>query len=127
MEFLIHLKITVPRGINLVGISLTNESGPLAKKENVWRQLRPKEQQTDKNTFSRQQTISCMLFCETPDTDGELREACTMEIDSRVRSVAHELCDVNLISKVSTGDMVALGVKYHSSCLAACVQPRTTE
>ena len=60
-----------------------------------------------------------MLFCETPDTDGELREACTMEIDSRVRSVAHELCDVNLISKLSTGDMVALGAKYHSSGLAA--------
>ena len=42
-----------------------------------------------------------------------------MEMDSHVRSVAHELCDVNLISKLSTGDMVALGAKYHSSCLAA--------
>ena len=42
-----------------------------------------------------------------------------MDIDSRVRSVAHELCDVNLLSKLSTGDMVALGAKYHSSCLAA--------
>jgi len=59
------------------------------------------------------------FFCEAPDTDGELREACTMEIDSRVRSVAHELCDVNLISKLSTGDMVVLVAKYHSSCLAA--------
>ena len=28
----------------------------------VWRKPRPKEQQTDKNTFSRQQTISCMLL-----------------------------------------------------------------
>ena len=42
-----------------------------------------------------------------------------MDIDSRVRSVAHELCDVNLLYKLSTGDMVALGAKYHSSCLAA--------
>ena len=42
-----------------------------------------------------------------------------MDIDSRIRSVAHELCDVNLLSKLSTGDMVALGVKNHSSCLAA--------
>ena len=59
------------------------------------------------------------FFCEAPATDGGLREACTMDIDSRVRSVAHELCDVNLLSKLSTGDMVALGAKYHSSCLAA--------
>ena len=42
-----------------------------------------------------------------------------MEIDSRVRSVAQGLFDVNLISKLSAGDMVALGIKYHSSCLAA--------
>ena len=48
------------------------------------------------------------FFCQAPATDGELREACTMDIDSRVRSVAHELCDVNLLSKLSTGDMVAL-------------------
>ena len=59
------------------------------------------------------------FFCEAPATDGGLREACTMDIDSRVRSVAHELCDVNLLSKLSTGHMVALGAKYHSSCLAA--------
>ena len=42
-----------------------------------------------------------------------------MEIDSRVRSVARDLCDVDLLSKLSTSDMVALGTKYHSSCLAA--------
>ena len=59
------------------------------------------------------------FFCQAPATDGELREACTMDIDSRVRSVAHELCDVNLLSKLSTGDMVAFGAKYHSSCLVA--------
>ena len=74
----------------------------------------------DKNTFSRQQTQSPVcFFCEAPATDGELREACTMEIDSCVRSVACDLCDVDLLSKLSTGDMVALGAKYHSSCLAA--------
>ena len=37
------------------------------------------------------------FFCEAPATDGELREACTMEIDSRVRSVARDLCDVDLL------------------------------
>ena len=59
------------------------------------------------------------FFCEAPATDGELREACTMEIDSHVRSVARDLCDVDLLSKLSTGDMVAIRATYHSSCLAA--------
>lgn len=59
------------------------------------------------------------FFCQAPATDGELREACTMDIDSRVRSIAHELFDVDLLSKLSTGDMVAFGAKYHSSCLVA--------
>ena len=31
-----------------------------------------------------------------------------MDIDSRVRSVVHELGDFGLISKLSTGDMIAL-------------------
>jgi len=42
-----------------------------------------------------------------------------MDIDSRVRSVAHELGDFDLISKPSTGDTIALGVKYHANCLAS--------
>jgi len=42
-----------------------------------------------------------------------------MDIDCRVRSVAHELGDFDLISNLSTCDMIALGAKYHANCLAA--------
>ena len=45
--------------------------------------------------------------------------ACTMDIDSRVRSVAQKLSAFGLISKLSTADMVATGAKYHAKCLAA--------
>ena len=40
---------------------------------------------------------------------------------SYVRSVAHELCQLNIISKLSTIDMIALGAKYQLSCLAVLV------
>ena len=42
-----------------------------------------------------------------------------MDIDSRVRTVAHELGDFDLIPELSTGDVIALGAKYHANCLAA--------
>ena len=48
------------------------------------------------------------FFFAKPAAEGDLREACTVDIDSRVRSVVHELGDFGLISKLSTGDMTAL-------------------
>jgi len=42
-----------------------------------------------------------------------------MDIDSSVRSAAHELSDFDLISKLSTGDMIALGANYYSNFLVA--------
>ena len=59
------------------------------------------------------------FFCETPAAEGDLREAYTTDIDFRVRSAAHKLGDFDLISKLNTCDMLALGAKYHSNCLAA--------
>jgi len=38
-----------------------------------------------------------------------------------VRSVAHELCHLNLISKLITTDKISLGANYHVSCLTALV------
>ena len=40
---------------------------------------------------------------------------------SYFRSVAHELCYLNVISKLSTIDIFALGSKYHLSCLSVLV------
>ena len=59
------------------------------------------------------------FFCKESANEGDLRETCTMDIDSRVRSVAHKLSDFNLISKLSTSNMIALGAKYHTRCPAA--------
>ena len=56
------------------------------------------------------------MFCEKPAAEGDVRAASTMDVD--VRSVTHKLGDFNLISKLSNGDTIALGTKYHANCLA---------
>ena len=68
------------------------------------------------------------FFYEAPATGGELREVYTLEIDSRVRSVARDLCDVDLLSKLSTG-VNSTQVHWGHISLQLCgstIQPRTT-
>ena len=64
------------------------------------------DQSSSKQTrlFPEDEDIPVCFFCEKP-------AASTMDIDSRIRSVAHKLGDFNLISKLSNGDMIALGAK----------------
>ena len=57
------------------------------------------------------------IFCEE-STSESLRQACTFQLDQRVRECATELQDMKLISKLSEGDMVAIEAKYHARCLA---------
>ena len=42
-----------------------------------------------------------------------------MELDSRVRAVVLEVNDINLLGKLSAGDMVALKSQYHKQCLVS--------
>ncbi len=42
-----------------------------------------------------------------------------MELDAKVRRLAMEMCDGQVLAKLSTGDMVAIEAKYHHSCLIA--------
>ena len=60
------------------------------------------------------------FFCGGATTEGNpLSWASTMELDSRVRAVAVEVNDFNLLGKLSAGDMVALKSQYHKQCLVA--------
>lgn len=46
------------------------------------------DQRSSKQTriiFPDSKQLPVCFFCEEPATDGELREACTMDIDSRIR------------------------------------------
>ena len=59
---------------------------------------------------------SC-FFCD--DTTGDLRKAETLALDTRVRRIAVEISDTNLLAKLSVRDMVAVDAVYHLNCLAS--------
>ena len=66
-----------------------------------------------------QQSSTC-LFCEGPATNTKpLHQVATFEIDARVRECAANLQDHNLITKLSEGDLIALGAAYHTQCLVS--------
>ena len=55
------------------------------------------------------------IFCEE---DGDkLHQFSTLQSDTSVQSMARDLQDVSLLSKIEGGDLIALEAKYHLSCL----------
>lgn len=59
------------------------------------------------------------LFCDQSSSRETLQEACTFGLDAHVRSIALQLQDTELLSKLSGGDMGATEAKYHRKCLVA--------
>ena len=57
----------------------------------------------------------CFL-CEQ-GTIEKLTKASTLGLDARVRSCAHKIEYKTLIGKLSEGDMIVLGAKYHLDCV----------
>ena len=58
----------------------------------------------------------CFFCGEAPGTAG-LHEAATFQLDSRVRSCALILDDIDFLTKLNAGDMVAQETKYYRNCL----------
>ena len=73
--------------------------------------------------FGKPQASSSMFFLEGTYHPGWFKRGMYSgcRLWSFVRSVSHELCHLNLKSKLSAIDMIALGTKYHLSCPAALV------
>ena len=49
---------------------------------------------------------------------GKLHQFSTFEADTNVRTIAKDLNDTSLFTKIQGGDLIALESKYHLSCLA---------
>lgn len=71
---------------------------------------RPKRQSTTINTLC--------TFCGDMTTDL-LHEFTTFNMDKTIRDMANEMCDSELLVKLSGGDLVAIEGKYHLSCLTS--------
>ena len=59
------------------------------------------------------------FFCDEPAGSVGLHNACTYNIDTKVRKCALKLNDTALLAKLAPGDMIAIEAKYHSKCLIA--------
>jgi len=68
------------------------------------------------STESKQREVKC-FFCGEAAGSALLHEAATFQLDSRVRSCAMILGDMDLQTKLNAGDMVAQDAKYHRNCL----------
>lgn len=68
----------------------------------------------------RMSKASYCFFCEEPGKPGaELHKASTSAVDSRVLSAALILGDTNLLAKLTSGAVIAIGIKYHAKCLVS--------
>ena len=57
------------------------------------------------------------MFCDQSSDIAPLHQASTLELDSRVRHCATELCDWKLLAKLGPADMIASEIQYHAKCL----------
>ena len=81
-----------------------------------------KEAANVQKVFARQQKYSSVLILEEPTTVVYLRKAFTLAVDSDHAShllLTSSICHLNLISKLSTVDMIALEAKRHLSQLSS--------
>jgi hypothetical protein len=63
--------------------------------------------------------IQTCIFCEKGKEEDILHEFSTFDADKNVRTIATDLQDTELLSKISTGDLIAIEAKYHLKCLVA--------
>ena len=61
-------------------------------------------------------TLSC-FFCNK--TVGKLHKVETLELDSKVRHMAIEMMETDIVAKLTGGDMAATDSVYHSKCLVS--------
>ncbi len=59
------------------------------------------------------------FFCEEKSPTEALRSASTFGLDSRVRSAALLLEDDKLLTKLNSGDLIAVEANYHKKCLTS--------
>lgn len=86
----------------------------------------PLEEECTPTKYTRQSNVrdtpkieetSICFFCDEVNSTEDLHNASTMQMDAHVRQYAHELQDKHLLAKLSAGDLVAQGAKYHKKCL----------
>ena len=63
------------------------------------------------------ETMGECFICNQTDTKKNLHEAMTLPMTTKLRKIAQNLLDDNLLAKLSVGDVVSQEYKYHAICL----------
>jgi len=56
------------------------------------------------------------IFCKK-DSDEILHDFTSLAVDKKIRDMAKELEDFEMLSSISGGDLVAIEAQYHIGCL----------
>ena len=108
------LKVIVPLGINLVEFERTKLDHIYKRKLSL-----PKSSKRTGSIFQTAKRYQYVPFGRNRPPKRGVCNGCRLR--SCIRSVAQELCYLNVISKLSTIDMIVLEAKYQLSCLAVLV------
>ena len=82
------------------------------------RETEEEESGTRRNSKRRQASKNneVCIFCKK-DSDEILHEFTSLAVDKKIRDMAKELEDFELLSRISGGDLVAIEAQYHIGCL----------
>ena len=75
----------------------------------------PSRKMTRLSTLLKNFSENC-FFCEESDPQQDLHECLSIPTSNRVKAMAKDLEDLNLLGKLSEGDMVTIEAKQHSKC-----------
>lgn len=87
---------------------------PQTAPEPTTRPNSPKYQRLSKRQSSTQ---ICCFLCDEPDDVANMHQVLTTNLNKKVKEAAEYLKKFELLSKVSTGDLIANEARYHLSCL----------
>ena len=87
---------------------------------------KPCREHYSRRQAKRKDSRSLCLFCEKPASPSDpFHEAMTKDIGDRIRRYAMKLIDEKLLTKVSSGDLIASEAKCHTKCLVALYNAAT--
>ena len=100
--------------LKFVASKLKNDSpGHRGRKR---KSLDKEETRSSKRTSLGDQRQYKCIFCLK--SDGKLHECSTIEFYSRLRTMATNLEDSELLARISGGDLIAIEAKYHFECVS---------
>ena len=118
VELLIANKASWHKSCRLKFTSSKLEKAKQRQSQKRKRETEEEEAETRRNSKRRQASkndVVC-IFCDK-GSDEILHDFTSLTVDEKIRDMAKELEDFELLSRMSRGDLVAIDANYHIGCL----------